>query len=189
MSQRRHCQRAWVVNFRLSLARGADALAAVAALRKDCPPRTLRLAPAKRPGGDRPGGGPRIIDARQRHHVVDAAEVRDVARGHRRVLFSRDGGQPHVARVRSVLLALVVLEMARKMQTGSLPELPIDLPAALRQRGFLFLTWEVAYLAAKLPPIHKNPIDRALVAHAMAQKMPVLTCDSVIRRYGVRTIW
>jgi PIN domain nuclease of toxin-antitoxin system len=86
---------------------------------------------------------------------------------------------------------LVVLEMARKMQTGSLPELPVKLPAALRQRGFLFLpmTWDVAYLAAKLPPLGKDPIDRALVAHAMAQKMPVLTCDSVIPRYGVRTIW
>ena len=81
--------------------------------------------------------------------------------------------------------------MARKMQTGALPELPIDLPAALRQRGFLFLpmSWEVAYLAAKLPPIHKDPIDRALVAHSTAQKMPVLTCDTVISRYGVQAIW
>ncbi|HYI84599.1 MAG TPA: hypothetical protein VEX11_15510 [Acetobacteraceae bacterium] len=61
-----------------------------------------------------------------------------------------------------MLLALVVLEMARKMQTGSRPELPIDLPAALRQRGFLFLTWEVGYLVAKLPPIHKDPIDGAV---------------------------
>jgi PIN domain nuclease of toxin-antitoxin system len=86
---------------------------------------------------------------------------------------------------------LVVLEMARKMQTGALPKLPIDLPVALRQRGFLFLpmTWEVADATAKLPPIHKDPIDRALVAHSTTQKMPVLTCDTVIPRYGVRTIW
>jgi PIN domain nuclease of toxin-antitoxin system len=86
---------------------------------------------------------------------------------------------------------LVVLEVAGKMQTGALPKLPIDLPAALRQRGFLFLpmTWEVADLAAKLPPIHKDPIDRALVAHSMAQKMPVLTCDTGIPHYGIQTIW
>lgn len=86
---------------------------------------------------------------------------------------------------------LVILELVRKSLTGGLPAMPGDLPGALRQRGFLFLpmTWEVADFAAKLPMIHKDPIDRALVAHATLQAMPILTCDAVIPRYGVPTVW
>jgi PIN domain nuclease of toxin-antitoxin system len=86
---------------------------------------------------------------------------------------------------------LVVLEIVRKSGEGGLPPIPVDLSIALRQLGFLHLpmTWEVAETAAKLPPIHKDPIDRALVAHSMVQRMPVLTSDATIPRYGVPTIW
>jgi PIN domain nuclease of toxin-antitoxin system len=86
---------------------------------------------------------------------------------------------------------LVVLEIVRKTASGELPPLPTDLPRLLRQHDFvpLPMTWEVAALAASLPPIHRDPIDRALVAHAMEQKMPILTCNGIIPQYGVPTIW
>ena len=37
----------------------------------------------------------------------------------------------------------------------------------------------------KLPPIHRDPFDRILVAQAMAKKMPILTADSALSRYDV----
>jgi PIN domain nuclease of toxin-antitoxin system len=38
-------------------------------------------------------------------------------------------------------------------------------------------------LAAALPPIHKDPFDRLLVAQAMAEGITLLTADQTIARY------
>jgi PIN domain nuclease of toxin-antitoxin system len=47
-----------------------------------------------------------------------------------------------------------------------------------------------ACAAAALPPIHRDPFDRVLVALAQAQTLTVLTSDEHIPRYpGVRTLW
>jgi len=44
--------------------------------------------------------------------------------------------------------------------------------------------------AADLPPIHRDPFDRVLVATAMDKNLTILTSDSVISTYpGVRAIW
>jgi PIN domain nuclease of toxin-antitoxin system len=40
-------------------------------------------------------------------------------------------------------------------------------------------------LAAKLPPIHRDPVDRMLVAHALAEGFTLATADANIRRYPV----
>lgn len=54
----------------------------------------------------------------------------------------------------------------------------IDYPSAL---------WP---LAATLPPIHRDPVDRMLVAHAIALEMPLVTADANIARYpGLEVIW
>ena len=39
-----------------------------------------------------------------------------------------------------------------------------------------------------LPPIHRDPFDRMLVAQARAEKMPVMTVDPLLRRYGARIL-
>lgn len=44
-------------------------------------------------------------------------------------------------------------------------------------------------LAATLPPIHRDPIDRMLVAHAIALGMTLVTADHAIRRYPIETLW
>jgi len=44
-------------------------------------------------------------------------------------------------------------------------------------------------LAAALPPIHRDPVDRMLIAHAMALGMPLVTADKHIRRYPIETLW
>jgi PIN domain nuclease of toxin-antitoxin system len=48
----------------------------------------------------------------------------------------------------------------------------------------------VACAAAALPPLHRDPFDRVIVALAQAQGLTVLTSDENIRMYpGVTTLW
>jgi PIN domain nuclease of toxin-antitoxin system len=42
--------------------------------------------------------------------------------------------------------------------------------------------------AAELPDIHRDPIDRLLVSHALCEGMAVVTADKHIRRYPVDCI-
>ncbi|MCU0255145.1 MAG: type II toxin-antitoxin system VapC family toxin [Vicinamibacterales bacterium] len=47
-----------------------------------------------------------------------------------------------------------------------------------------------ACAAAALPPVHRDPIDRVIVAVALAHGLAVLTSDENIAGYpGVKTIW
>jgi len=40
-----------------------------------------------------------------------------------------------------------------------------------------------------LPGYHKDPFDRMLIAQAQMEKLPILTADPQLGRYGVETIW
>lgn len=44
-------------------------------------------------------------------------------------------------------------------------------------------------MAAALPAIHRDPVDRMLIAHAMAMDMVLVTADKTIRRYPVQSMW
>lgn len=46
--------------------------------------------------------------------------------------------------------------------------------------------WEAA---AALPDIHRDPVDRMLIAHAIHADLTLLTADAQIRRYPVRSLW
>lgn len=98
---------------------------------------------------------------------------------------------PHMKSGEVHVPPMVVWEICRKAAAGRLPALPVPLPDLLARHGFklLPLTWEIAALGTTLPPIHLDPFDRLLVAHSMVQKMPILTSDTIIPRYGVPTIW
>ena len=43
-------------------------------------------------------------------------------------------------------------------------------------------TWQEI---SKLPDIHRDPVDRMLIAHALVEAMTLLTADANIRRYPV----
>jgi PIN domain nuclease of toxin-antitoxin system len=48
----------------------------------------------------------------------------------------------------------------------------------------------VVCAAAALPPLHRDPFDRVIVALAQAQGLTVLTSDENIQKYpGVTTLW
>ena len=40
-----------------------------------------------------------------------------------------------------------------------------------------------------LPPLHKDPFDRILIAQAVAEGLPLVTDDAAVRAYAVRTAW
>lgn len=42
---------------------------------------------------------------------------------------------------------------------------------------------------AALPWIHKDPFDRILIAQAIERDLTLVTSDSAIRRYPVKTLW
>jgi PIN domain nuclease of toxin-antitoxin system len=43
--------------------------------------------------------------------------------------------------------------------------------------------------AASLPEHHRDPFDRALIAQAQVEGVPIITTDAAITRYDVETIW
>ncbi|MBC8117776.1 MAG: type II toxin-antitoxin system VapC family toxin [Candidatus Saccharimonas sp.] len=53
----------------------------------------------------------------------------------------------------------------------------------------LSLPAELWCLAEALPPIHRDPVDRMLVAHALHADMTVVTADRAIRDYPIATLW
>jgi len=48
----------------------------------------------------------------------------------------------------------------------------------------------IACAAAALPPLHRDPLDRVLVALAEAHTLTILTSDENIPKYpGIKTLW
>ena len=48
-------------------------------------------------------------------------------------------------------------------------------------------TEHVAYLD-RLPPHHKDPFDRILMAQSVVEKLPLVTADDEIRKYGINLL-
>ena len=60
----------------------------------------------------------------------------------------------------------------------------------MEKNRIALLPIRVAHLAAleNLPPLHRDPFDRILVAQARAEKMPLLSADAAIRQYPVEIL-
>lgn len=88
------------------------------------------------------------------------------------------------------LSAASVWEMLIKTGLG---RLPIPTPSAdyivrqMEKNRIALLPIRVAHLAEleSLPPLHRDPFDRILVAQARAEKMPLLSADAGLRQYPV----
>jgi PIN domain nuclease of toxin-antitoxin system len=48
---------------------------------------------------------------------------------------------------------------------------------------------EHALYAADLPPLHRDPFDRLLIAQAQLEQLTLVTADDSIRRYGLPLQW
>jgi PIN domain nuclease of toxin-antitoxin system len=85
-------------------------------------------------------------------------------------------------------------EIMIKFQLGRLllPEEPEDyLMDQIQQNAFqtLPIRLEHSLRLRRLPPLHKDPFDRMLIAQAHFENIPILTSDSLIARYPVEVVW
>lgn len=92
------------------------------------------------------------------------------------------------------LSAVSCWEISIKSALGKLPlpEPPSRLvPKALAAQGIqpLPITHYHALSVTALPPHHKDPFDRLLIAQAQAEAMTILTADKVFGKYEVEVFW
>ncbi|MGI9173719.1 MAG: type II toxin-antitoxin system VapC family toxin [Rhodothermales bacterium] len=85
-------------------------------------------------------------------------------------------------------------EIAIKTGIGKLqlPEPPERyVPDRIARNGFQPLPITVAHAlrVSALPPHHRDPFDRVLIAQALVEDMPLLTADAMIQRYAARVLW
>jgi PIN domain nuclease of toxin-antitoxin system len=65
--------------------------------------------------------------------------------------------------------------LVRELVKNRIEVLPIKLDHALRIES--------------LPPHHRDPFDRLLIAQSLEEKLPIITSDAMFRRYDVDVIW
>jgi PIN domain nuclease of toxin-antitoxin system len=90
------------------------------------------------------------------------------------------------------LSTISLAEIAIKVSKGKLV-LPLrlvrDAVADLDLR-LLAYTAEHAFRLFDLPPHHRDPFDRQIIAQALTEEVPVVTSDEAFRRYeGLRLLW
>jgi PIN domain nuclease of toxin-antitoxin system len=93
-----------------------------------------------------------------------------------------------------VLLSVVsVWELGVKRQLGKLTSAVPLARLVLQQQTngleILPLTMEHVLFVDSLPPIHRDPFDRLLIAQASVENAVVLTSDPVFSKYPVQVKW
>ena len=89
--------------------------------------------------------------------------------------------------------AISAFEIAAKYRSGKL-RLPVP-PAewfqgTLDHHGLAVqpLDWDVCVAAVELPPVHRDPCDRFIIATAKKCHLPVVTGDTVFRSYDIEVL-
>jgi len=92
-------------------------------------------------------------------------------------------------RARVFVSAATGWEISIKRALGEL-KAPADLDALLDRAGFerLAITFHHGEAAGDLPPLHRDPFDRMLVAQARLERLALVTADEAIRAYDVETV-
>lgn len=82
--------------------------------------------------------------------------------------------------------AASIWEISIKSVLGKLKADPAEVLAAIEPTGFSLLpiTGQHAAKVAELPPLHKDPFDRMLVAQASIEPMILLSNDDALAAYG-----
>jgi PIN domain nuclease of toxin-antitoxin system len=90
--------------------------------------------------------------------------------------------------------AATVWEIAIKAALGKIELLDdpaVLVPDQIAQHGFTALAVDMrhALRVFSLPPLHRDPFDRMLVAQSQIEGVPIVTADPLIASYDVPTIW
>ena len=102
----------------------------------------------------------------------------------RRIRDLIDGGARNV-----VVSAVSGFEIATKKTLGKL-EAPDDLEAQIDRAEFRILPLSVRHgvVGGSLPPHHRDPFDRLLIAQAICEGMTLVTADPAMRAYDVAVL-
>jgi PIN domain nuclease of toxin-antitoxin system len=94
--------------------------------------------------------------------------------------------QQRIASSEVFVSAVSIWEISIKCSLGKLEADPAEVLAAIEPAGFnhLSIVGEHAVKVVELPPIHKDPFDRLLIAQARVEPMILLTNDEMLRGYG-----
>jgi PIN domain nuclease of toxin-antitoxin system len=96
-------------------------------------------------------------------------------------------------RATTILVSHVTLwEMVLKLRELGLPlALGPYLDQSMTRLGATWLPLAMNHMLAvlNLPPIHRDPFDRLLVAQAAHEQIPLISADATLARYPVRIIW
>lgn len=92
--------------------------------------------------------------------------------------------------IRTVVSAVTIWEIAIKRSLGKL-EAPDGLLSQLERAGVDLLPVSARHAdqVAALPPHHRDPFDRLLVAQATVEGLTLASGDEDIRRYDVEVVW
>ena len=82
--------------------------------------------------------------------------------------------------------AATIWEVSIKQAIGKVAE-PAELPERIRGSGFreLAISFDHAVAAGRLPPLHRDPFDRMLVAQARCDDLTLVTRDPRCQQYDV----
>ncbi len=82
--------------------------------------------------------------------------------------------------------AASIWEVSIKSALGKLDANPREVLDGIEPAGFTLVavSGEHAARVAELPPLHKDPFDRILVAQALVEPMILLTNDAALQGYG-----
>jgi PIN domain nuclease of toxin-antitoxin system len=83
-----------------------------------------------------------------------------------------------------------IWEIAIKKPLGKLP-MPVATSALVEKMGDAILSIQARHALAveELPPLHRDPFDRMLVAQALSEGLCLVTADELVRQYAVPVLW
>lgn len=91
--------------------------------------------------------------------------------------------------------SISALELVFKISKGKL-KIPLNsseewFREVLKYHGVVQVpvNFQIASHSGELPPHHKDPYDRMIVATAMEYGMTIVTPDATIKKYGVDCLW
>lgn len=85
--------------------------------------------------------------------------------------------------------AATTWEISIKKALGKL-EAPEDMDSIVEEERFLKLPISLYHgqMAGQLPPHHRDPFDRMLIAQASAEGLTIVTTDQTFHKYSVQTL-
>lgn len=90
--------------------------------------------------------------------------------------------------------AISAFEITSKVRIGKLDfarRIAEDFDMILQEGGFIKLDLSTAhaFLAGRMPGIHRDPFDRMLAAQCKLENLSLITIDPAFREFGVDIIW